>query len=110
MYRMVYEAKCPSLLHQPMELAVLKTTLKDLVDPNSPPPPASSQTKTDQDIKGAKALSSGRLTLKTGVPITGRRQTQRLSRTHHYRRLLHDQTSPHQEGPLGRSTVPDNAS
>ncbi|CAL8254769.1 unnamed protein product [Boreogadus saida] len=30
-------------------------------------------TKTDQDIKGAKALSSGRLTLRTGVPITGRR-------------------------------------
>ncbi|CAL8236509.1 unnamed protein product [Boreogadus saida] len=67
-------------------------------------------TKTDQDIKGAKALSTGRLTLRTGVPITGRRLKQRLSRTHHYRRLLHDQTSPHQEGPLGRSTVPDNAS
>ncbi|CAL8400494.1 unnamed protein product [Boreogadus saida] len=68
------------------------------------------KTKTDQDIKGAKALSSGRLTLRTGVPIPGRRQTQRLSRNHHYRRLLHDQTSPRQEGPLGRSTVPDNAS
>ncbi|CAL8234236.1 unnamed protein product, partial [Boreogadus saida] len=33
----------------------------------------SQKTKTDQDIKGAKALSSGRLTLRTGVPITGRR-------------------------------------